>query len=235
MQFKLIDPQLPSLRRWLALNRKYPKESTLRMMEYELLSKVPLKGKVFDLGGGNKAKYRSILPESIEYSSANIDPDIEPTWLVKPGEPLPVNDAKFDCCITMNTLEHVYDPAALVREIHRVLKNGGTVHITIPWIFRIHGHPDDFTRPTPSWWQKTLEDAGFSSAEVTPLVWGRYSTGASIVGIRGLFKGLRRHIVHMQDCLYAFFVFRNTNGKYCGRRGQRVCNVAPGHFISATK
>jgi SAM-dependent methyltransferase len=235
MNYQQIDPDLPSISRWIKLNRKYPGESTLRMMEYEALEKVSLTGKMLDLGGGEKSKYRAKLPKEVEYFSVNIDPEIEPTWLVEPGKPLPVEDNFFDCCISMNTLEHVYDPKALVEEIYRSLKPGGTVYITVPWIFRIHGHPYDFNRMAPSWWETTMETVGFSEASVLPLIWGRYSTGASIVGHRGLFKSIRRHIPHINDVIYATFARSGADGKYSGKRGQRICNVAPGHFISATK
>ncbi|MGB0844124.1 MAG: class I SAM-dependent methyltransferase, partial [Alphaproteobacteria bacterium] len=140
-----------------------------------------------------------------------------------------------DNCITMNTLEHVYDPKFLIEELHRVLKKGGCVHITVPWMFRIHGHPDDFTRATPSWWRKTLEDAGFESAEITPLVWGRYCTAGTMTGYGRIFKKLSIHLAHLKDCLYAFVCFRGKGQNYSGKRAQRIYNVALGHFITARK
>ena len=235
MEYRQIDPDMPSIGRWISLNRKHPRHSTLRMLEYEALEKMELKGTLLDVGGGENSRYRKNLPSEIEYSSVNIDPDINPTWLVEPGKKLPIKSNTFDMCMSMNTLEHVYDPKFLVGEIFRILKPGGKVIITVPWIFCIHGHPDDYTRATPSWWRTTLEDTGFSSGEVQPLVWGRYSTAASISGYRmGLF-GLRRHFTHFKDFVYAAITIHNTNGKYSGKRGQRICNVAPGHFIVAVK
>ena len=235
MKYSQTEPSLPSFRRWIDLNRRFPGNSTLRKLEYEKILVTKIAGRVLDLGGGNKSSYRKILPAGIEYSSVNPDPDIEPTCQVEPGEMLPFEDQVFDVCISMNTLEHVYDPKFLLGEIHRVLKTGGMVHITVPWIFRIHPHPDDFARATPSWWRAAMEDAGFSETEITPLVWGRYSTASSICGFRGLFKRTRNHISHIRDIVYASLIFRDTGGRYAGPRGQRVCSVALGHFISAVK
>lgn len=235
MAYSRVDPALPTIGRWLQLNKRFPGDSTLRKLEYEKLFDLEIAGHVLDLGGGARSKYREKLPQDIEYSSVNIDPDIDPTWLVEPGEPLPIADDTFDVCLSMNTLEHVYDPKFLINEIYRTLKPGGVVHISVPWIFRIHAHPDDYTRATPSWWRQAMSDAGFSDTEVTPLVWGRYSTASSICGFRGLFRKTRNHLTHIRDVLYAAFVFRGTGGRYSGRRGERVCNVALGHFISAKK
>ncbi len=230
------DPKLPTLGRWIELNRRFPNNSTLRMLEYEKLSSIELTGKVLDLGGGKNARYKKYLPATIsELVSINIDKNIDPTFLIRPGEKFPLEDNSIDSCITLNTLEHVYDPKFLIEEILRVLKPGGKVHITVPWIFRIHGHPDDFSRFTPSWWAQALQDTGYSNATILPLIWGRYSTAASISGIRGLFKGIRNHSIHLNDIIYAFFRFVGTDAKYTGKRGQRICNVASGHFITAQK
>jgi len=235
MEYRRIDPRLPTVGRWLDLNRRFPGDSTLRKLEYERLTAIDLKGKVLDLGGGSKAKYIHLHPKDIQYASVNIDPDIEPTWQIQPGEKFQIEDDVFDSCISMNTLEHVYDPKFLLSEIFRVLKPGGEVHISVPWIFRIHAHPDDFTRASPSWWKLAMQETGFQETTVLPLVWGRYSTASTITSFRGVLKNTRNHITHVRDVLYASLVFRGTDVYYQGKRGQRVCNVALGHFISAKK
>lgn len=230
------DPRVPTIRRWRNLNRRFCGNSTLRMLEYEKLSELELTGVVLDLGGGDNARYKVYLPDTIEkYVSVNIDPDIAPTHLIEPGEKLPIDDNSIDNCISLNTLEHVYDAKFLIAEIHRVLKPGGKFFITVPWIFTVHGHPDDYSRHTPSWWNQTLKDTGYASANIMPLIWGRQSTAVSITGFRGIFVGLRKHIAHLKDIIYAKLMFSKTGGVYSGKRGQRICNVAPGHFITAVK
>ena len=206
------------------------------MLEYELLMQLDIRGSLLDLGGGERAMYHQYLPKKIdEYFSVNIDPNINPTHLVKPGEKLPFDDNSMDNCLSLNTLEHVYDDQFLIQEIFRVLKPGGTFFITVPWMFAVHGHPDDYSRHTPSWWKQVLSDAGYSSASILPLIWGRHSTSASITGWRGIFVGLRKHIAHLKDIFYAKMMFSSKEGTYSGKRGQRICNIAPGHFITAIK
>lgn len=230
MKVAQVAPALPSVSRWLRLCRSYPNNSTLRKLEYERLETLNLQGKVLDVGGGENSRYRDHLPGEIDYSSVNIDPSINPTWLVEVGQPWPIPADEFDHCISFNTLEHVYDASALVAEMHRVLKPGGEIHICVPWMFRIHGHPDDYFRATPSWWQTTLENAGFVECSILPLVWGRYSTSHSFL-INN--RGLPSHLAHLRDAIYAACLFRGN--EYSGSRGSRICNSALGHFISATK
>ena len=54
----------------------------------------------------------------------------------------------FDWIVCTEVLEHVLDPFAAVREIHRLLKPGGHAFITTPFNFRIHG-------PLPDCWRFT--------------------------------------------------------------------------------
>ena len=235
MQYTFTYPPLPSLARLRDIYRDHPGVSCLRALEYEQLRAVPLAGRVLDVGGGDKARYRSQLPANIDYGSVNIDPAIAPTYTVAPGEPFPIGDDVYDCCLCMNTLEHVYDARFVLSEIRRVLKPGGTAYITVPFIFRVHGHPDDYFRGTTSWWRETLSREGFDAAEICPLVWGRATTADSIKGTSGLFPGLRSRLAHLSDIAYARATSRSGNGRYEGKRGDRISAVALGYFITARK
>ncbi len=233
LDYTFIPPLKPGLARWWHITRAFRGQSVLRMLEYERLAQLPLTGNVLDMGGGQKAKYLPLLPPGLTVSSANIDPGIVPTHIVQPGQPLPFADASFDAVICLNTLEHIYDSAAVVAELHRVVRPGGAVHVTVPFMFRIHGHPDDYLRATPSWWQETFRRAGFARMELTPLVWGRRSTRAVVPGIQGLFPRSRLHLAMLLDILTAALTFRGD--RMTGPRGTRICNTSPGWFISGWK
>jgi SAM-dependent methyltransferase len=48
------------------------------------------------------------------------------------AEELPFADASFDGVLLLDVLEHVVDQAALLRQVQRVLKPGGTVILSVP-------------------------------------------------------------------------------------------------------
>jgi SAM-dependent methyltransferase len=54
------------------------------------------------------------------------------TYLLSSAEALPLPDASFDGILFLDVLEHVCDQAAVVREIQRVLKPGGTLIVSVP-------------------------------------------------------------------------------------------------------
>ncbi|MSO70551.1 MAG: class I SAM-dependent methyltransferase [Alphaproteobacteria bacterium] len=235
MEYQYTPPPLPSLARLRSLYRDAPGDSVLRKLEFEALATKRLAGRILDIGGGRKAHYLRRLPAGLDLESVNIDPKIEPTYLIRPGDPLPVQDQSFDGAVSFNTLEHVYDARLLLDEIHRVLKPGATAHISVPFIFRIHAHPDDYFRGTPSWWAETLRRVGFARTEITPLIWGRYTTARMICGHHGLLPaGWEVFIALMKDLAYAATSFHGKR-TYDGSRGERICAVSPAWFISATK
>jgi methionine biosynthesis protein MetW len=48
------------------------------------------------------------------------------------GEPLPFENDRFDAVTILAVLEHVFDPYAMIGEIYRVLRPGGTLAIAVP-------------------------------------------------------------------------------------------------------
>lgn len=235
MKFEIINPPLPSYAWFWRLRRFGAKRSILRQMEYDILSGKTLSGRVLDFGGGRKAEYLKYLKGEAEVFSVNIDAEFDPTHIVAPGEPLPFGDGSFDQIITFNTLEHVYDDLGAIAELARVLKPGGEICVIVPFMYPVHGHPDDYNRHTPSWWKECFARLGFSSASILPIIFGK-ATAAQIVGGRGSLLGRRAGawLAASRDILLARLLFAGKSS-YCGRRGARVWASAPGLMITAVK
>lgn len=82
------------------------------------------------------------------------------------AERLPFADGTFDAVICAELLEHVFDPRQVVREIRRVLRPGGRVLITVPFLVPIHGDPGDFGRYTDAFWIRVLALLGFERVSI---------------------------------------------------------------------
>lgn len=233
MDYTYVPAPVPTLARWRHLTTAHPGQSILRMLEYEKLARLKLSGRVLDMGGGQNARYLPLLPSGITVESINIDPKIAPTHLVQPGQPLPLADNSFDAAICLNTLEHIYDAMPVLHELRRVVMPGGAVHVMVPFMFRIHGHPDDYFRATPSWWRESFARAGFASLEFFPLVWGRRSTISVVPGFHGPLPRPRLHLAMLLDVLTSRLLVRSDT--ISGRRGDSISGTSPGWFMTGRK
>jgi SAM-dependent methyltransferase len=207
----------------------------LRRMELDLIAGLDLSGEVLDFGGGEAANYRRHMPDGLSLRSVNISDEFRPTDLVAVGDPIPFADDRFDAVVTFNTLEHIHDDVGSLAEVTRVLKPGGVLHVIVPWMYPVHGHPDDFHRHAPSWWATTLAELGYAETALTPLVFGRRTSALMIKG-RGdrAVRGLVESIAAALDIAEARLRFPGAM-RYSGRRGETVWSSAPGWYIRAQK
>jgi ubiquinone biosynthesis O-methyltransferase len=106
----------------------------------------PLEGKrVLDLGCGDGVLSFLLHQEQASVVGIDIDPtgvDLAHMELSKrqtnvllalsSGYKLPFSSEFFDCVVCSEVIEHVQQPAQLIQEIHRVLKQGGQVVVSTP-------------------------------------------------------------------------------------------------------
>lgn len=62
--------------------------------------------------------------------------------------PLPKSAGTFAHVECFSVLEHSKRPWLLAGNIERVLENGGTLWVSVPWMWRFHGYPSDYFRFT---------------------------------------------------------------------------------------
>ena len=74
--------------------------------------------------------------------------DYPPTDILGIGEKLPFLDASFDGVISLVVLEHVKDPFACAREMVRVLREGGELFCSAPFLQPYHGFPHHYYNMT---------------------------------------------------------------------------------------
>jgi SAM-dependent methyltransferase/predicted O-methyltransferase YrrM len=84
------------------------------------------------------------------------------------ADAMPLEDGGFDVVLLTQVLEHVLRPAAVLHEIARVLRPGGRLFATVPFVWELHEEPHDYWRFTNHALAALLEDAGFAEYAIEP-------------------------------------------------------------------
>lgn len=93
---------------------------------------------IVSIGSGTKI----IHPEAINldiYPFTNVD-------IVADARFLPFKDNSVDMIICESFLEHVLEVDKVINEINRVVKKGGYVYVSVPFVYPFHASPNDYFR-----------------------------------------------------------------------------------------
>ncbi len=119
-----------------------------------------VRGRVLDLGAG-MAKYKPILiKNATDYIACDVKKN-ENIDMICDVTNLTFSPESFDTVISTQVFEHVDNPFIVVREIKKVLKIGGKVIITAPFMFPFHADPKDNFRFSREGLEEIFKSAGF--------------------------------------------------------------------------
>ncbi|MBW7860044.1 MAG: methyltransferase domain-containing protein [Rhodocyclaceae bacterium] len=129
-------------------------------------------GRVLDIGCASRW-VEDILGAHCEYVGLDSVATGENLYRTHPdifGEAscLPFADRSFDYVLLLDVVEHLYFPREALREAARVLRPGGTLMISIPFLYPVHDAPHDFQRYTEHGIRRELFEAGFRVLDLRP-------------------------------------------------------------------
>lgn len=146
-----------------------------------------IRGKVLEIGedtytrrfGGDQVKSTDVLHVSTDNPMATIVADLQ--------DAPQIPDESFDCVIFAQTLQYIYRPLAAVRTLHRILRPGGSLLLTVPGITQIASK----SQWADTWyWSFTAQSVGrllsesFSSAKMA------ISTHGNVLAATAQLQGL---------------------------------------------
>jgi SAM-dependent methyltransferase len=124
-----------------------------------------MRGLVLDVGGGRAAAHDTAWHPDVRRIRIDLSATHRPT-LQGDAARLPFTDGSFDGAVMFEVLEHVPDPAAAAAEVMRVLRSGGTLLGSAPFVSPIHGDPHDYFRFSAEGLRVVLR--GFSDVQIMP-------------------------------------------------------------------
>jgi SAM-dependent methyltransferase len=140
--------------------------SRLRFAVGELVDRLALAGRGtwLDLGCGSRP-YESMFDVEhyvgLDVPVSGHPPVSKHHDLLFDGNNLPVRSGTIDGVLCTQVLEHTANPEGLLREIWRVLKPGGSLVMTAPFVWEEHEKPYDFFRFTEHGLRHLLDRGGF--------------------------------------------------------------------------
>jgi SAM-dependent methyltransferase len=123
-----------------------------------------LSGKMMDFGCGSKP-YKSLFDVTeyvgVDFENEGHPHDNEQIDVYYDGRHLPFEDNYFDSVLCSEVVEHVFNLPETLKEINRVMKMGGNILITCPFVWNEHEVPFDYARYTRFALKDILKKSGF--------------------------------------------------------------------------
>jgi SAM-dependent methyltransferase len=131
---------------------------------------VRLTGLILDIGCSDK-RLATRLPAECHYIGLDYPDTAISMYATRPdifadARQLPFGTRTINGIILKDVLEHVREPESAIAEISRVLIEGGTLILWMPFMYPIHDAPYDFQRFTEHGFRSRLERNGLRVAEI---------------------------------------------------------------------
>ncbi len=165
---------------------------------------------VYDIGCG-EMPYQSLFKErgyvGVDTKDRNSFKYQSPSVLLFDGEKLPLSDGSVSHVLCTEVLEHVPNPEKFISEIQRVLKQGGTGLLTVPWAARYHYIPHDYFRFTPTALQRLFEQFESIRIEARGSDWAVIYHKLLAIVMRVIFslKGRKWSFSRFHLCIWLIF------------------------------
>ncbi|HKQ60901.1 MAG TPA: methyltransferase domain-containing protein [Candidatus Polarisedimenticolaceae bacterium] len=189
-----------------------------------------LSGRVLDIGGGRR-RGRFRAPTQAQWIVADVSSAGQP-HVRADVQALPFRDSAFDAIKITEVLEHVPDTCAALRECRRVLRPGGRLVATVPFLERLHGDPDDYVRYSDAMWRRLLAESGLTADSVTPQ--GGYFTQLAGM-LRFLVQRSPAGLRHAGYVLFPLFDLMARIDRLASVRRSQLASFVGGYFITARR
>jgi predicted SAM-dependent methyltransferase len=193
------------------------------------------KGIVLDIGGINKAIFKFLKKNVEKWIISDINPENNPDIILDVAAMHPIESESIDVINAHELFEHVYEIKKGLKECARVLKEGGIIIISVPFIHYVHGL--DFQRWTHIKWIRELNNVGLQIEKF--IIMGTFFTSISnmlkifVIEKTANISFLRKIILKISYIILDFLV--KLDNKKVVKNNPRLHGFHNGYYIIARK
>jgi SAM-dependent methyltransferase len=168
-------------------------KSSRKWLAHELAAfaaSLPPGSRVLDAGSGDQ-RYKGLFAAHI-YEAADfeqVDKPYAKSTYVCDLTAIPVPDATYDAIVFTQVMEHISEPALVLKELHRIAKDGCRLLYSAPFCSEEHEIPYDFHRYTQFGVRHLFTKAGF---EVEDVRWLEGFGSTASYQLKRIYHGLPR-------------------------------------------
>ncbi len=119
------------------------------------------RGIVLDIGGRDRGKFKKPKNNVKKWIFADIEKKYNPDIVLDVCNMKEIGNESVDVVSAIELFEHVKNPQKGIEECYRVLKKGGAMILTVPFLYPVHSDPYDFQRWTRDKWTEVLKGVSF--------------------------------------------------------------------------
>lgn len=131
------------------------------------------KGDLIDIGCGRMPYRKAIEPKVEKYIGLDhpsiskfYQPDKKPDILADITKKLPIKNSSFDTVLMLQVMEYLQDPQRAIDNIEKILKPGGVVIISSPFLYPLHDIPFDKIRLTDTFLKNVIQNSGLKIIKI---------------------------------------------------------------------
>ena len=182
--------------------------SLLRIYQIHACKVIKLKAKSIEFGAykDKNKNFSNYFRGESKFLFSNIYNDNAKNYLkIDLNKKLKIKKNTIDNIIILNVIEHLPNFTLTFKEISRVLKSGGKIIGSTPFIYQVHGAPNDYYRFTKDFFYMTLKKNKFKKINIKALGFGPFIASYNLIYAYIKFFPILKEII-----LILFFMLDST-------------------------